>query len=159
MSEPGGELVVYRSDDGRTRVQLRAVAGTVWLAQTQIAELHDTSVSNVAHIVRRVLDDGEVSQATIDSESRVQVEGPRTVRRDVKVYNLDMVSPSVTACSPRRSTWVSRPRAPIRLRGCQAAHPPGKRAVTVADVDDRHRTIRRAFTGEGKTCLPPLTAH
>ncbi|MGH3794938.1 MAG: RhuM family protein [Pseudonocardiaceae bacterium] len=91
MSEPGGEVIVYRSPDGQSLVQLRAVAGTVWLAQTQIAELYDTSVSNVAHIVRRILDDGEVSQATIDSESRVQAEGARTVRREVKVYNLDMV--------------------------------------------------------------------
>lgn len=91
MSEPGGEVIVYRSPDGKSLVQLRAVAGTVWLAQAQIAELYDTSVSNVAHIVRRILDDGEVSQATIDSESRVQAEGARTVRREVKVYNLDMV--------------------------------------------------------------------
>ncbi|MGH8964348.1 MAG: hypothetical protein ACRDXB_03325 [Actinomycetes bacterium] len=88
MSEPGGEVIVYRSPDGRSLVQLRAVAGTVWLAQAQIAELYDTSVSNLAHIVRRILDDGEVSQATIDSESRVQAEGARTVRREVKVYNL-----------------------------------------------------------------------
>jgi hypothetical protein len=91
MSEPGGEVIVYRSPDGKSLVQLRAVAGTAWLAQAQIAELYDTSVSNVAHIVRRILDDGEVSQATIDSESRVQAEGARTVRREVKVYNLDMV--------------------------------------------------------------------
>lgn len=86
-----GELVVYRSEDGQTHVQLRAVEGTVWLTQAQIAELYDTSVSNVAHIMRRVLDDGEVAQATIDSESKVQQEGSRTVRREVKVYNLDMV--------------------------------------------------------------------
>lgn len=91
MSEPGGEVIVYRSPDGKSLVQLRAVAGTVWLTQAQIAELYDTSVSNVAHIVRRILDDGEVSQATIDSESRVQAEGARTVRREVKVYDLDMV--------------------------------------------------------------------
>jgi hypothetical protein len=84
-------VIVYRSPDGKSLVQLRAVAGTAWLAQAQIAELYDTSVSNVAHIVRRILDDGEVSQATIDSESRVQAEGARTVRREVKVYNLDMV--------------------------------------------------------------------
>lgn len=91
MTGPGGELVVYRSDDGRTQVQLRAVRGTVWLTQAQIADLYDTSVSNVAHIVRRILDDGEVTQATIDSESKVRSEGSRTVRREVKVYNLEMV--------------------------------------------------------------------
>ena len=91
MIREGGELVVYRSEDGRTRVQLRAVEGTVWLTQAQIAELYDTSVSNIAHIMRRVLGDGEVTPATIDSESKVQQEGSRTVRREVKIYNLDMV--------------------------------------------------------------------
>lgn len=91
MIEPGGELVVYRTEDGLAQVQLRAVQGTVWLTQAQIAELYDTSVSNVAHIMRRILDDGEVIQATIDSESIVRTEGPRQVRRDVKVYNLEMV--------------------------------------------------------------------
>lgn len=48
-------------------------------------------MSNIAHIMRRVLDDGEVTPATIDSESKVQQEGSRTVRREVKTYNLDMV--------------------------------------------------------------------
>ena len=91
MIGEGGELVVYRSEDGRTQVQLRAVEGTVWLTQAQIAELYGTSVSNIAHIMRRVLDDGEVTPATIDSESKVQQEGSRTVRREVKIYNLDMV--------------------------------------------------------------------
>lgn len=91
MIGEGGELVVYRGDDGSSHVQLRAVEGTVWLTQAQIAELYDTSVSNIAHIMRRVLDDGEVTPATIDSESKVQQEGSRTVRREVKIYNLDMV--------------------------------------------------------------------
>lgn len=86
-----GELVVYRSEDGHTHVQLRAVEGTVWLTQAQIAELYDTSVPNIAQIMRRILEDGEVTQATINSELRVRAEGARQVRREVKVYNLDMV--------------------------------------------------------------------
>lgn len=91
MSEPGGEVIVYRSPDGQSLVQLRAVAGTVWLAQAQIAALYDTSVPNIAQIIRRILEDGEVSTATINSELRVQTEGTRRIRREVKIYNLDMV--------------------------------------------------------------------
>lgn len=91
MTEPGGELVVYRSEDGRSEVQLRAVQGTVWLTQAEIAELYDTSVSNVNHITRRILDEGEVSSATIDSQSIVRAEGSRQVRREVKIYNLEMI--------------------------------------------------------------------
>lgn len=91
MIESGGELIVYRSADGRAQVQLRAVDGMVWLAQAQIAEMYDTSVPNIVQIIRRILDDGEVSQATINSELRVGTEGARRVQREVKVYNLDMV--------------------------------------------------------------------
>jgi hypothetical protein len=53
VTVPGGELLVYRSDDGRTQVQLRAVQGTVRLTQAQIAELYATSVPNIAQIMRR----------------------------------------------------------------------------------------------------------
>ena len=91
MIGEGGELVVYRSEDGRTHVQLHAVEGTVWLTQAQIAELYDTSVPNIAQIMRRILEDGEVSAATTNSELRVRAEGARQVRREVKIYNLDMV--------------------------------------------------------------------
>lgn len=91
MTEPGGEVIVYRSPDGGTRVQLRAVQGTVWLTQAQIAELYGTSVQNIDQIVRRILDDGEVSAATINSELMVRMEGKRRVHRTIKVHNLDMV--------------------------------------------------------------------
>lgn len=88
MSE--GEMILYQSGDG-AQVQLRAVGGTVWLTQAQIAELYDTSVPNVVQTIARVLADGEVSEATINSELVVRVEGAREVRREVKVYSLDMV--------------------------------------------------------------------
>lgn len=91
MTDPAGEIVVYRSIDGATRVQLRAVKGTVWLTRAQIADLYGTSVQNIEQITRRILDDGEVTESTINSELRVQTEGSRQVRRDVKIYNLDMV--------------------------------------------------------------------
>ena len=75
MSEPGGEVIVYRSPDGRSLVQLRAVAGTVWLAQAQIAALYDTSVPNIAQLIRRILEDGEASTTTINSELGFRPEG------------------------------------------------------------------------------------
>jgi hypothetical protein len=89
--EPRGELVVYRSDDGRAEVQLRAVQGTVWLTQAQIAALYDTSVQNIQQIIGRVLADGEVTPATINSELTVRREGSRDVRRELKIYNLEMI--------------------------------------------------------------------
>jgi len=88
--EGRGEIVVYRRK-GASEVQLRAVGGTVWLSQRSLADLYATTVTNVNHIVRRILDDGELTEATIDSESIVRIEGNRQVRRNVAVYNLDMI--------------------------------------------------------------------
>jgi hypothetical protein len=92
MSGPSGELILYRADDGGSVVQLRAVDGTVWLTQAQLADLYGTSVPNIVQIIRRVLADGEVTEeATVHSELVVRSEGGRQVRRELKVYNLDMI--------------------------------------------------------------------
>lgn len=91
MNDPAGEVILYRSDDGRSSVQLRAVGGTVWLTQAQLAELYDTSTQNVQQTIARVRADGEVPEATINSELIVRREGSRDVRRRMNVYNLDMV--------------------------------------------------------------------
>lgn len=88
--EASGEIILYTAPGGAW-VQLRAVDGTVWLTQAQLAELYGTSVPNVAQIIRRVLDDGEVSPRTINSELMVRTEGTREVRREVTIYNLDMI--------------------------------------------------------------------
>ena len=85
-----GEIILYTAAGG-AQVQLRAADGTVWLAQTQLAELYGTSVPNIAQTIRRILEDREVTAATINSELMVQKEGARQVRREVKVYNLDMI--------------------------------------------------------------------
>lgn len=89
-NQSGGEIILYQAEDG-AHLQLRARGGTIWLTQAEIAVLYGTSGQNVGQIIRRVLADGEVDEATTNSEFVVRPEGSRTVRREVKVYNLDMV--------------------------------------------------------------------
>jgi hypothetical protein len=91
MNEPAGEVILYRSDDGESLVQLRAVGGTVWLTRGQMADLYGTTPQNIGQIVSRVLADGEADQSTRNSEFLVRPEGSREVRRRVDIYNLDMV--------------------------------------------------------------------
>ncbi|WP_169164560.1 RhuM family protein [Cellulomonas taurus] len=91
MSEPAGELILYRADDGGSVVQLRAVGGTVWLTRGEMADLYGTTPQNVGQIVARVLADGEVGEATRKPEFLVRQEGAREVRRRMDLYNLDMV--------------------------------------------------------------------
>lgn len=88
----GGELILYRTEDGRAQVELRAVGGTVWLTQAEIATLFDTTPQNVTQHVRNVYAEGEQSEgATCKKFLQVRQEGDRAVRRTVQVYSLDMI--------------------------------------------------------------------
>ena len=90
MSE--GELILYQSPDGLTEIQLRAIEGTVWLTQAEIAELFQTSKQSVSYHVKQILDDGELTEgATVKEILTVQTEGGRDVRRSLKLYSLEMI--------------------------------------------------------------------
>lgn len=91
MIEANGELILYRTEDGRSEIHLRAVDGTVWLTQAQMAELFDRTVATINVHVSAVLEDGELTDRTIRQHQIVRTEGSRQVRREVLVYNLDMV--------------------------------------------------------------------
>jgi hypothetical protein len=87
-----GELILYRTEDGRAAIRLRVVDGTVWLTQAEIADLFDTTPQNVTQHLRNVYDDGELDEAaTCKDFLQVQQEGNRPVQRTLKVYNLDAI--------------------------------------------------------------------
>ena len=86
------DLVLYTSEDGVTRVELRIEGHTVWLSQLEIAELFQTSKQNVSLHARNIFDEGELNPASTVKESlTVQDEGGREVRRSVQFYNLDLI--------------------------------------------------------------------
>ncbi len=60
-----GELILYRTDDGRTEVHLRAAEGTVWMTQGEMAELFDTTKQNISLHVRRILEEGELAADSV----------------------------------------------------------------------------------------------
>lgn len=90
MSE--GELILYSAEDGRVEIQLRAVGGTVWLTQAQMAELFSTSPQAITQLIRSIYEDEEFSEsATCNELLQVRSEGGRQVRRTLKHYNLKMI--------------------------------------------------------------------
>ncbi len=92
MTTSTGELILYRTDDGRTDVHLRAADGTVWLTQAEMATLFDTTPQNITQHVRSVYADGEVEEeATCKDYLQVRQEGSREVRRNVKTYRLELI--------------------------------------------------------------------
>ena len=87
-----GEIVVYQSSDGLTRVDVRFQDETVWLTQKQMAELFQTSRTNVVEHIQHIYEEGELSEeATCREFRQVRQEGKREVTRTLPFYNLDMI--------------------------------------------------------------------
>ncbi len=87
-----GELILYTTDDGLCKVQLRTQDGTVWLTQLEMTELFQTSKQNISLHIKNILIEGELlEEATVKESLTVQTEGIREVARKTNLYNLDMI--------------------------------------------------------------------
>lgn len=87
-----GELVLYRSEDGNTRLVVRFEDETVWLTQAAIAELFQTTPQNITLHLAAIYREGELEEgATCKDYLQVRQEGTRQVRRVLKHYNLEAI--------------------------------------------------------------------
>ena len=85
-------LILYTSEDGKSRIQLRAEGHTVWLTQAEIAELFDVTAENVRQHLKNIFSDNELEpERTAKDSLVVQNEGGRSVRRTLTLYNLDAI--------------------------------------------------------------------
>jgi hypothetical protein len=83
------ELILYQTEDGLTRVQLRVVDGSVWLSQLEIAELFATSKQNVSLHAANVLKEGELIADSVVKESLTTAADGKKYR--TKLYRLEMI--------------------------------------------------------------------
>ena len=89
---PGGELLLYRTEDGRTRLECRFEEGTIWLSQAQIADLFQTTPQNVTLHLKAIYAEGELAEAaTCKDYLQVRQEGTRTVSRRLRHYRLEAI--------------------------------------------------------------------
>lgn len=87
-----GNIIIYQSEDGQTHIEVRMEDETVWLSQQQMAELFQTSRTNVVEHIKHIYEDGELQEpATCRKFRQVQTEGTRQVNREIPFYNLDMI--------------------------------------------------------------------
>ena len=90
MSE--GELILYSTEDGLSRIELRAADGTAWLTQAQMADLFQTTPQAVTQLIAAIYKDHEAQEeATCKEVLQVRREGTRDVSRNLKYYNLDII--------------------------------------------------------------------
>ncbi|MBI4775370.1 MAG: virulence RhuM family protein [Deltaproteobacteria bacterium] len=86
------EIVLYQTEDGRTRIQVRLENETVWLTQADMARLFQTTPQNITLHLKNIFLEGELDQAaTCKDFLQVQTEGNRKVRRSLRFYKLDVV--------------------------------------------------------------------
>lgn len=86
------DLILYTSEDGKTRLDLRAEGGTIWLTQLEIAELFQTTKQNISLHAQNIFAEGELAAEAVVKESlTVQTEGSRQVQRVISFYNLDLI--------------------------------------------------------------------
>ncbi len=90
--KPKSEIILYQTEDGQSRIEVRLENETVWLSQGLMAELFQTTKQNISLHIQNIYEEGELSQeATVKKYLTVRQEGSRTVRRPLDHYNLDMI--------------------------------------------------------------------
>ncbi len=89
---PQGEFVLFRSEDGQTRVECRFESDTLWLSQASIAELYGKDVRTINEHLVNIFSEGELAQnATIRKFRIVRLEGNRQVSREIDHYSLPAI--------------------------------------------------------------------
>jgi hypothetical protein len=89
---PQSSIILYQTEDGRTRIQCRFQDETIWLTQALIAELFQTTPQNVTLHLKAIYEEGEVDEAvTCKDYLQVRAEGGREVRRMLRHYSLPAI--------------------------------------------------------------------
>ena len=90
--ENNSQIIIYTTEKGETKLEVRMEKETVWLTQKQMAALFQTTVANINIHLKNIFDEGELERvATIKDFLIVQKEGSREVKRKQVYYNLDAI--------------------------------------------------------------------
>ena len=86
---PGGDILLFQTDDGRTRLEVRMVDETVWLTQKLMAELFQKDVRTVNEHIRNVLEEGELAEGSVIRKFRITAADGKSY--ETAHYNLDVI--------------------------------------------------------------------
>lgn len=85
-------IIMYTTEDGLTRIEVTFDEDTVWLSLDQMAELFQRDKSTISRHIKNIFTEGELRQnSTVAKFATVQMEGSRSVSRDIEYYNLDVI--------------------------------------------------------------------
>ena len=90
--EHNSQIIIYQTEKGETKLEVRLENETVWLTQKLMAELFQTTIPNINIHLKNIFDEGELDpKATIKDFLIVRLEGNREVNRTIEYYNLDAI--------------------------------------------------------------------
>ncbi|OXS54197.1 hydroxyacid dehydrogenase [Cohnella sp. CIP 111063] len=85
-------VLMYQTEDGKTKIDVKVENGTVWMTQKMISELYQKGVNTINEHIKNIYEEGELlEEATIRKNRIVQSEGQRQVEREVSFYSLEMI--------------------------------------------------------------------
>ena len=92
MTENNTQIIIYQTESGDTKLEVRLENETVWLSQKLMAALFQTTVANINIHLKNIFEEGElIESATIKDFLIVRLEGKREVNRTIEHYNLDAI--------------------------------------------------------------------
>ena len=87
-----GEFILYQTEDGMTRVEVRVFEDMVWLSLSQMTELFQRDKSVISRHIANIFEEGELTEAaTVAEFATVQQEGGHAVSRQIECFNLDVI--------------------------------------------------------------------
>jgi hypothetical protein len=122
MPDPSSEIIIYTSEDGRTKIDVRMENETVWLSLDQMADLFQRDKSTMSRHIKNIFEEGELDKlATVANFATVQTEGNRQVERLIEYYNLDVIiSVGYRVKSPRGTQfriWATQTLKEYLIKG------------------------------------------
>lgn len=150
---PSSSIILYQTEDGRTRIQCRFEDETIWLTQALIAELFDTTPQNITLHLKAIFEEGELKEeATCKDYLQVRTEGGREVQRKLRHYSLPAIlAVGYRVRSPRGTMfrqWATARLSEYLVKGFamddeRLKNPPGPGAPDYFDeLLERIRDIR-----------------
>ena len=89
MADEQGEIIIYQTNDGKNKIDVKLEGETVWLTQTQMVELYQSSKSNVSEHIKHIFEEKELEEDSVVRKFRTTASDGK--QYDVSHYNLDMI--------------------------------------------------------------------
>lgn len=155
-----GEIILYQPDES-VQLEVRLEEETVWLTQQQMTLLFETTKQNVSLHINNIFKEEELSPvSTVKEYLTVQQEGNRTIKRNQKYYNLDVIISVGYRVKSRRGTqfriWANTVLKDYLLKGYAL----NQRLITIENRLDKQQTLLAEHSEKidffVRTSLPPV---